>query len=138
MDNIRRKLDLIDKQLAGGPNFLQRTISTSPLAIVALGLIAGILIQNALFESRVTSHESRIFWLWLAMLWFFATAAIFIFTVHKEGKIPSYAPVPLSACAFICFSCLGAIRLASFYEARPDDIRNFVGNEKGGMTTRDR
>jgi hypothetical protein len=38
MDDIQRKLDLIDKQLAGRPNFLQRAISTSPLAIVALGL----------------------------------------------------------------------------------------------------
>ena len=134
MDEIQRKLALIDRQLAGGPGFLQRAINTSPLVFVALGLIAGILIQNALFESQATSPESRVIWLWLAMLGICATAAILIFAVYKEGKIASYAPVLLSACALICFTCLGAIRLAGFYQARPDDIRNFADNKKGLAT----
>jgi len=134
MDEIQRKLALIDRQLAGGPGFLQRAINTSPLVFVALGLIAGILIQNVLFESQATSPESRVIWLWLAMLGFCATAAILIFAVHKEGKIASYAPVLLSTCGLICFLCLGAIRLTGFYQARPDDIRNFVGNKKGLAT----
>jgi competence protein ComEC len=134
MDDIQRKLDLIDRQLAGRPNFVERTISTSPLVFVALGLIAGILIQNALFESQATSPESRVIWLWLAMLGICAAAAILIFAVYKEGKIASYSPVLLSACALICFTCLGAIRLAGFYQARPDDIRNFVDNKKGLAT----
>jgi competence protein ComEC len=121
MDDIQRKLDLIDKQLAGRPNFLQRAISTSPLAIVALGLIAGIVIQNA------TTLSIRI---WLTLLGLCATAAILIFAVYKEGKIASYAPIMLSACALICFLCLGAIRLTTFYRAKPNDIRNFVGNRK--------
>jgi competence protein ComEC len=137
MDEIQRKLALIDRQLAGGPGFLQRAINTSPLVFVALGLIAGILIQNALFESQATSPESRVIWLWLAILGICATAAILIFAVYKEGKIASYAPVLLSACALICFTCLGAIRLAGFYQARPDDIRNLVDDNEKGLATED-
>jgi competence protein ComEC len=137
MDEIQRKLALIDRQLAGGPGFLQRAINTSPLVFVALGLIAGILIQNALFESQATSPESRVIWLWLAMLGICATAAILIFAVYKEGKIVSYAPVLLSACTLICFTCLGAIRLAGFYQAKPDDIRNLVDDNEKGLATED-
>jgi len=129
MDDIQRKLALIDKQLAGGPNFLQRAISTSPLAVVTLGLIAGIVIQNATVLP---------IWFWLTLLGLCATAAILIFAVYKEGKIASYAPILLSACALICFLCLGAIRLTAFYRAKPNDIRNFIGSQKQGVTTRDR
>ncbi|MCJ7638841.1 MAG: ComEC/Rec2 family competence protein, partial [Euryarchaeota archaeon] len=83
--------------------------------------MGGIVIQNA---------AALPVWIWLAMLGFCATAAILIFAVHKEGNIASYAPVLLSTCAFICFVCLGAIRLAGFYQASPDDIRNFVGSRQ--------
>jgi competence protein ComEC len=140
MDDIKRKMDLIDRQLVVGPGYYHRQIiSTAPLVFVALGLIAGILIQNFLFDSRTTNHESQVTWFWLAMLGFCAAAAILIFIVHKEGKIASYpaaaracaetsAPVLLSTCAFICFACLGAIRLAHFYQPKPNDIRNLVDN----------
>jgi competence protein ComEC len=138
MDDIRQKLDLIDRQLAAGPGYYHRQIiSTAPLVFVALGLIAGILIQNFLFDSQTTNHESQVTWFWLAMLGLCATAAILIFAVYKEGKIAPYAPMLLSTCAIVCFLCLGAIRLAGFYQARPDDIRNFVSNKKN-LTTEDR
>jgi len=136
MDDIKRKLALIDKQLAGGPNFLQRPISTSPLAIVAVGFIAGIVIQNILFESRVTSHESRIVWLWLTLLGLCATAAILIFTVYKEGRIAFYAPMLLSACVLMCFLSFGAVRLFAFQHTGPNDIRNLVTGERRLATIR--
>ena len=136
MDDIQRKLALIDKQLAGGPNFLQRAISTSPLAIVAVGFIAGIVIQNILFESRVTSHESRIVWLWLTLLGLCATAAILIFAVYKEGRIAFYAPMLLSACALMCFLSFGAVRIFAFQHPGPNDIRNFVTGERKLATIR--
>jgi competence protein ComEC len=120
MDDIQRKLDLIDRQLAAGPGYYHRQIiSTAPLLFCAAGLIGGIIIQNAVALSV---------WVWLAMLGFFAATAILIFTVHKEGKIASYAPMLLSTCALICFLCLGAIRLAGFYQPKPNDIRNLVDN----------
>ncbi len=127
MNDIRQKLDLIDKQLAGGPNFLQRAISTSPLAIVALGLIAGIVIQNATTLS---------IWIWLTLLGLCATAAILIFAVYKKGKIASYSPVILSACALMCFLCLGAIRLFAFHHTLTNDIRNLVTDERKLATIR--
>jgi competence protein ComEC len=36
----------------------------------------------------------------------------------------------------VCFACVGAIRLASFYRAKPNDIRNSVGNEPALATIR--
>jgi len=58
MDDIKRKLALIDKQLSGGFfNSYQRIISTSPLVFAAVGLILGILIQNTLLVSRFTLHN---------------------------------------------------------------------------------
>jgi len=125
MDDIRRKLKLIDQQLAGGPNFLERTVNTSPLAIVALGIIAGIVIQNLLFESRATGYESRFVWLWVALLVFFAASAFTLFTIHKQRPRPQI----IAVVAFGFFLCLGAVRLVSFYRAGPDDIRNFVTDE---------
>ena len=128
MDDIQRKLDLIDRQLAAGPGYYHRQIiSTAPLLFCATGLIVGIVIQNA-----VTLPV----WVWLVMLGFCATAVILIFAVHKEGKIASYAPVLLSACALICFLCLGAIRLAGFYQAKPNDIRNLIADDAKLATIR--
>ena len=46
MDDIRRKLAFIDKQLAGGIVFQKRIIGTAPLLLVAIGLIVGILIES--------------------------------------------------------------------------------------------
>jgi len=132
MDDIRRKLELIDQQLAGGPNFLERTISTSPLAIVALGLIGGIVIQNLLFESRATGYESRFAWLWVALLVFFAASAFTLFTIHKQRPRPQI----IAVVAFGFFLCLGAIRLVSFHRAGPNDIRNFVTDEPKLATIR--
>ncbi|MCX5637876.1 MAG: ComEC/Rec2 family competence protein, partial [Planctomycetota bacterium] len=128
MDDIQRKLDLIDRQLAAGPGYYHRQIiSTAPLLFCATGLIGGIVIQNA---------AALPVWVWLVMLGFCATAAVLIFAVHKEGKIASYAPVLLSTCALICFLCLGAIRLAGFYQAKPNDIRNLIADDAKLATIR--
>jgi competence protein ComEC len=132
MDDIRRKLELIDQQLAGGPNFLERTVNTSPLAIVALGLIAGIGIQNLLFKSRATSYESRFAWLWVALLVFFAASAFTLFTIHRQRPRPQI----IAVVAFGFFLCLGAIRLDSFYHSKSNDIRNFVTDEPKLATIR--
>jgi hypothetical protein len=44
MDEIQRKLALIDKQLSwGAANIHKHIISTSPLLFVVIGLMAGIL-----------------------------------------------------------------------------------------------
>ena len=120
MDDIQQKLALIDRQLAAGPGYYHRQIiSTAPLLFCAIGLMAGIVIQNA---------AALPLWVWLAMLGFCAIAAVLLFTVHKEHKSDSYTPVLLSTSALICFACLGAIRLAAFYQPKPNDIRNIIDN----------
>ena len=124
MDQIRRKLALIDARRAWGPAYFHKhVISTAPLVFVAIGLIAGILIQNWL-------ELSVWIWLILTVLCLAATVVAFVFG-HGIGlhKITAYT-------ALICFGCLGAIRLTSFMQPQPDDIRNFVANERKLATIR--
>jgi len=157
MDDIKRKLALIDKQLTGGFfNSYKQAISTCPLIFAAIGLILGILIQSTSLASRFTFHASQ--FIWLVLLIASALSAIVLFIITKKSKLDSYpaaagafqsygkafaltsaetsSPVLLSVCALICFTCLGAVRLTSFYKPKPDDIRNLVGNERKLATIR--
>ena len=128
MDDIRRKLALIDKQLTAGPaNLHKQIVSTCPLVFVAVGLIVGILIQHT-FDLSLP--------LWLILLTLFASSAVLLFIIRKIGKVNSYALVLLSSCALICFVCLGAIRLTSFHQPKTNDVRNFVADEPRLATIR--
>jgi len=132
MDDIQRKLALIDRQLTGGPiNFHKRIVSTAPLLFAAAGLIAGILLQNALFEPRMV-------WFWFTLLALSTTAAVLIFVIviSKRDRFGSLPLVLLSTCALICFVCLGAVRLATFCQPAPNDIRNFVTDQRKLATIR--
>ena len=123
MDDIQRRLELIDKQLAGRTDFHKQIISTSPLLFVAVGLIAGILIQNK-FDLSIS--------IWLILLGFCATTAITFFAVQKQ-TVPLHI---IAYAALACFICLGAIRLANYYQPRPNDIRNFIADEPELATIR--
>jgi len=145
MDDIQRKLALIDKQLAGGlANSHKQIISTAPLLFVVVGLIAGILLQSTLDLSV---------WLWLILLASLTAAAVFLFIIQQSSSTNHQLPftnhqlpitnyqLPITnyqyATAYLalaCFACLGAIRLTSYYQPNSNDIRNFVGNEKGLAT----
>ena len=116
MDDIRRKLELIDRQLTG-PNFHERVISTCPLVFVAVGLIAGILIQN-------TSALPAYFW--LILLTAAAVATVLFFVMLRFSWSVNYITAYL---ALACFVCLGAIRLTGYYQPEPNDVRNLVTNE---------
>ncbi|MFQ6035546.1 MAG: ComEC/Rec2 family competence protein, partial [Sedimentisphaerales bacterium] len=129
MDDIQRKLALFGKQLAGGRNLHKQIVSTSPLAFIAVGLIAGILIQNTLGLSVS---------IWLIILVLLTAATVFFFIVQQPSsnyQLPitnyQYATAYM---ACLCFVCLGAIRLTSFYQPKPDDICNLVGS-KTELTT---
>ncbi len=135
MDDIQRKLALIDQQLAGR-NIHKQIISTCPLVFVALGLIIGVLIQNVLIESRAMSDGARFIWLWLILLSLLAAGTILLFIIQTKGKLSSYAPVLVSSCALICFVCLGAIRMISFHQTETNDIRNLVADEPKLATIR--
>jgi competence protein ComEC len=120
MDDIQQKLALIDKQLTGGvADFHKRIISTAPLLFVAVGLIAGILIQDA-FGLPV--------WFWLAGVVVCEAVTVILYVVcrGREGKLPYI----LAYTALVCFVCLGAIRLSSYEQPASNDIRNFVSGKK--------
>jgi len=116
MDDIRRKLELIDRQLTG-PNFHERVISTCPLVFVAVGLIAGIMIQE---KSGVSVY------IWLILLAAPAVATVFFFVMPHFSSTGRYVTAYL---ALTCFICLGAIRLTSYSQPEPNDIRNLVADE---------
>ncbi|HEW78728.1 MAG TPA: DUF4131 domain-containing protein, partial [Phycisphaerales bacterium] len=127
MDDIQRKLALIDKQLAAPPlaNFHKQIISTAPLLFAAIGLIAGILIQN------VFGLSIR---LWLILLAFFAivTSLLFAgqrFSFNNQLSIINNHSI-IAYLALACFACLGAVRLTSFYQPAPNDIRHLIGDER--------
>jgi competence protein ComEC len=124
VDDIQRKLALIDRQLAGR-NLHRQIIGTCPLVFVAVGLIAGILIQHTLLGSRLL-------WLWLILLALFTAATVFFFIIqqfssnhHSLLTTHQYATAYL---ALACFVCLGAIRLISFHQPKSNDIHNLVAD----------
>ena len=132
MDDIQRKLALIDAQLTGGPSATyKQIIGTAPLLFAAIGLIAGILLQNALSEPRAI-------WFWLILLACSTIAAILTFALTTKFKLGFFSLVFLSDCALICFTCLGAIHLIAFNQSESNDIRNLAGDERKLATIRGR
>jgi len=139
MDDIQRKLALIDEQLAGRRNLHKQIVSTSPLAFIAVGLITGILLQNKFGLSLS---------LWLILIVVFATGTLAFFTLQRFSLGPRFAGTLnnqlsiinnqfiIAYMALVCFVCLGAIRLVSFYQPRSDDICNLVSNERKLATIR--
>ena len=115
MDEIRRKLEFIDSQLAGGIDFHKRIIGAAPLLFCAVGLIFGIVVQNFLFLPVLV---------WGVLLVCGAVSVVFCF-IKRTNRLSVVAYLTL-----ICFVSLGAVRLTSFYEASGDDIRRLVGEER--------
>ena len=130
MDDIQRKLALIDKQLSWGlANIHKQIISTTPLLFVAAGLIAGIVIQN-IFHLPIS--------VWLISIGICIAATIILYVVYRMSYVGKDEQLPyiLAYTALGCFVCLGAIRLISFHQPKPNDIRNLVGNERKLATIR--
>jgi competence protein ComEC len=123
MDDIRRKLAQIDRQLAG-INLHEKIISTSPLLFVAAGLIAGIIIQDK-FDLPVP--------VWLILL-VLLTATVIIFFILRQAS--TYCRFVLAYLALLCFVCLGAVRLTDYHQPSAGDIRNYVTDERQLATIR--
>lgn len=134
MDDIQRKLNLIDVQLAGWADSPKRILSGAPLLLPAIGFIAGILTQSLLASPQ--NDGTPLVSLWVALLALGAGAALTLILAHKTARIGKYAPVFLPLCVTVCFVCLGAIRLIAFNQPKPNDIRNFVGSERVLATIR--
>lgn len=125
MDSVRRKLEFIDKDLAWRGDFHGQVVSTAPLLFAAAGLIAGIVVQS-------TVDLPMQVWLVLLGVCIVAAVVFFIWQSRKEAFVP-YA---IGYTALVCFACLGGIRLASYYRAQSDDIRNSIGDERKLATIR--
>jgi len=133
LDDIQRKLALIDKQLAGGfVNLHKQIISIAPLLFAAVGFIAGILLQS-IFDLSII--------VWLTLLGLFVIATVIFFIIQRSLSTNYRLPVAnyryvLAYLALVCFMCLGGVRLISFNRPKADDIHNLVGSERTLATIR--
>lgn len=122
MDDIRRRLAEIDRQLEQSPAYYyKQAVSTAPLVFCAIGLIAGIIIQDHI----VIPIE-----VWSSLLIICAAILIALPVIHlfwPAAITKNIYTMPLLA--VVCFICLGMICLASFNNAPPNDIRNLVGDK---------
>jgi competence protein ComEC len=121
LNNIQRRLAEIDRQLDQCPAYYyKQTVSIAPLVFCAIGLIAGIIIQDHL-PMPVLEH-----WLpGLCAAIIILSLIIYLFWLASE-TLKSYI---LPLLTVVLFIYLGVIRLASFNSAPPNDIRNLVSKE---------
>ena len=126
MDEIKRKLALIDRQLAGR-RFHAQAVSTCPLVFVAVGLIAGILAQNR-FALPVST--------WSVLLGLLAAVTVLLFVVQQLSGIRCQHVTAYLALG--CFTCLGAIRLTNYHDPAVNNICNCVTDERRLATIRGR
>jgi len=129
LDNIQQRLAEIDRQFDQCPAYYyKQTASTAPLVFCAIGLIAGIIIQDH-FPSPVWSR-----WLLLGFCTAILILSLIIYFLWLASETLKLYALPLLAT--VLFACLGAIRMASFNSAPPNDIRNLVGSEPNLATVR--
>ncbi|MHC4575374.1 MAG: DNA internalization-related competence protein ComEC/Rec2 [Planctomycetota bacterium] len=132
MDDIQRKLALIDAQLTGRADLHSKIISTTPLLFATVGLIAGILIQTKFSLSLI---------IWLILLVLLVLTTIISFITQQSSVTNYHLPITnyryvAAYLALACFICLGAIRLIAFNQPKPNDIRNLVGDKRKLATIR--
>ncbi|UCG47989.1 MAG: ComEC/Rec2 family competence protein [Phycisphaerales bacterium] len=129
MDDIRRKLALIDREFAerGLGRRIDSAAGACPLVFPAVGLIVGVITEHLLNVSVV---------LWLILLALGVAATIAIYCARGHSRLERHSLLLLCLCVSLCTACLGGIRLESFRHAAPNDIRNLVGNEQKPATIR--
>ncbi|MGA2172762.1 MAG: DNA internalization-related competence protein ComEC/Rec2 [Sedimentisphaerales bacterium] len=115
MDEIRRRLAEIDKQLAHRPaSYHKQIVTTAPLLFCAVGMMTGIIIQDYL-PAPVR--------FWLVILGVCAAAMVMV-VARRFRQVYAVAYLALA-----CFACAGAIRLASFNQPGRSDISKLVGDK---------
>jgi len=113
LDLVQYKLERLDERNSGLHGLLQRGLQHTPLLFCALGLIAGILIQN---------YTDLAIWPWLTILIF--TLIIAFFIILRPIRHPAAAAL----LALAAFACLGALRLISASQISPYDISALAGD----------
>jgi competence protein ComEC len=132
MDEIKRKLALIDAQLAEH-GLHDRLVATAPLFFPAVGLIAGIVLRHLveMYDIPFPSTLGNI-GVWGALLALLASVTCVYLLAARRGPHPCVLAYVTGA----CFLCLGAIRLTIFTMPAPNDIRRLVGEERVLATLR--
>jgi len=133
MDYIQQKLALIDAQRAGLKQH-SALARIAPLFWPAVGLMAGIVLQERLSQWHGGPSSAVLIWIWIAVLGSCA-AAVWIVLVRGLHTVD---PAVFVCGASICFLCLGAIRLLAFEAPTADDVRDLVGEEPRLATIRGR
>lgn len=133
MDEIRRRLALIEAQL-DARSLHVRLIDAAGLFFPAVGLMAGIVAQNAIV-TRLGPVESSGRPGVEVVLPLVASAALCLAMVRRWRRLP---PTVAAWGAAFCFVGLGATRLAVVDAAQGDDVRRYVGNERLMSTVRGR
>ncbi|HEX40698.1 MAG TPA: DUF4131 domain-containing protein, partial [Phycisphaerales bacterium] len=114
MDDIRKRLEQIDRELAG-PDVGGRLAGSSPLVLPAVGLIAGIILAK---------RTSVPLWVWLGVCGAAAVAAGAVFIAQRRSP----RPLILACIAGIGFAGLGAVRHLSHQQPPGTDISRLVGD----------
>ncbi|MHC4264722.1 MAG: ComEC/Rec2 family competence protein [Planctomycetota bacterium] len=117
MDNIQRKLNLIDFELAGTFSLLERTAGTCPLLFAAVGFSVGII--GAAFIRIGT-------FIFLTVIIASTVFAVLSFIFRKD----SLSPLIFAFTVFAGFIGLGGVRINTFYEPAGNDVRNLVVTER--------
>ena len=108
----QQRLKILSEQFAPKPPFLKQALAGFPAFIFAAGIIVGIVAQEFVSISIA---------IWLAILAICAVCCLGLGLLKTSHKL--YIAVCLS---FVCFICLGAVRLISYQEPAKNDIRNFA------------
>jgi len=114
VDDIRKRLEQIDRELAG-PDVGGRLAGSSPLVLPAVGLIAGIILAK---------RTSVPLWVWLGVCGAAAVAAGAVFIAQRRSP----RPLILACIAGIGFAGLGAVRHLSHQQPPGTDISRLVGD----------
>ena len=129
MDEIRRRLALIEAQLSG-QSLHARLIDTAGLFFPAVGLMAGIVAGDRMTPWLARADPAA--WLGVEVL-LAAAFCVGMACTHRRLR-PSVAAWG----ALLCFLALGAVRLGAYQTASGNDIRHFVGTERVLATVRGR
>ncbi len=133
MDEIRRRLALIEAQL-DGRSLHARLIDTAGLFFPAAGLMAGIVAQNAaMAQSGLADSSARLRPEFVLPLLASAVLCLAMVCTHRRLR-----PAVAAWGALLCFAGLGAVRLAVFTTVGNDDIGRSVTNERVLATIRGR
>jgi competence protein ComEC len=111
VDSIDQKISEFQNQLIPKPSLLKQTLLSCPAVLPAVGLIIGLVIQFYLALGLLIWLVILILCiiLYLAQLFFKKTSINLLFII-----------------VFLCFACLGSIRLIAHNKPASNDIRNIT------------